>query len=120
MLKPSRIEVIGVKLPLVKPGDDLAKLIVECAESQGIQLLNDDVLAITEKVVSKSMGLLIDVESIKPSKYALRLSKKTGLDPRFIEVVLRGSEEVLAIVPIKELVDKGFVGLLSRWRGRSS
>ncbi|MET1160008.1 MAG: coenzyme F420-0:L-glutamate ligase [Thermoprotei archaeon] len=108
-----RIEVIGIRLPLIRPGDDLAEVIVKSARSQGVEFVDGDILVITQKIVSKSLGLLVSIDSIKPSRQALSISKKTGLDPRFVELVLRECDRVVAVVPIRELVDKGVVDLTS-------
>lgn len=109
----SRVEVIGIKLPLISPGDDLAKLIVEYAERSGVGIREGDVVVVTEKVVSKSLGLMVDADSVEPSSYALRLSRAVGLDPRFVELVVRECDGVLAVVPIRDLVRDGVVDLES-------
>jgi coenzyme F420-0:L-glutamate ligase/coenzyme F420-1:gamma-L-glutamate ligase len=109
----NRIEITGLRLPLIKPGDDVAWLIVKCAEEAGAGICDGDVVVITEKVLSKAMGRMVDIGSIKPSKGALRLSMKTGLDPRFIELVMRECDRILLTVPIRDLVEGGAVDLMS-------
>ncbi|MGC9148818.1 MAG: coenzyme F420-0:L-glutamate ligase [Sulfolobales archaeon] len=56
----------------------------------------------TDKIISKSFGLIVDINNVVPSKKALSIARKTRLDPRFIELVLRNSDEILAVVPIKK------------------
>lgn len=107
-----KIEIIGVKLPLVRVGDDVAELIVKYAEGCG-GIRDGDVLVVAEKVVSKALGLTVDLALIKPSKKALKISKATGLDPRFVELVLKECDRVLLTVPIKELVKAGMADLAS-------
>lgn len=109
----NKIEIIGIKLPLVKPGDDVAELIVKCAEENGVSVCENDVIIVTEKVLSKAMGRMVDQDSIKPSKRALKLSRKTGLDPRFIELVINECDRVLFVVPIRDLVKSGAFDLMS-------
>ncbi|WP_440060008.1 coenzyme F420-0:L-glutamate ligase [Thermogladius sp. 4427co] len=109
----NKIEIIGIKLPLIKPGDDIVDAIIRCVNEQEVQLLDGDVLVITEKIVSKSMGLLIEEEKVKPSKEALRIANKTGLNPRFVELILRESDDVVAVVPIRELVYSKALDLFS-------
>jgi coenzyme F420-0:L-glutamate ligase/coenzyme F420-1:gamma-L-glutamate ligase len=43
----------------------------------------------------------------------LRLARRTGLDAGFVELVLRGCDDVLAVVPIRRLADEGLVDLES-------
>jgi len=44
-------------LPEVRAGDDLAAMLLTALQDNGIQLLSGDILVISSKVVSKSMGL---------------------------------------------------------------
>jgi coenzyme F420-0:L-glutamate ligase/coenzyme F420-1:gamma-L-glutamate ligase len=82
-------------LPLLKPGDDLARLIVDRAMEIGVGIKARDVLVVGQKAVSKSEGRIVNLDDVKPSKRAFGLSKKTGKRPGFVEVVLRGSKRVL-------------------------
>lgn len=44
-------------LPEVRTGDNLAELILKALQDNGIRLMNGDILVVSSKVVSKSMGL---------------------------------------------------------------
>jgi len=46
-------------LPEVRPGDDLARLLLEAVRAAGLELADGDVLAITSKVVAKAEGRLV-------------------------------------------------------------
>ncbi|MCX8203421.1 MAG: coenzyme F420-0:L-glutamate ligase [Nitrososphaeria archaeon] len=92
-----RVEVIGLRLPLVKEGDDLAGLIVSAAEELGVGLRTGDVVVVSQVVVSKAEGRVMPLASIEPSERALRIARVTGKDPRHVEAVLRESAEVLRI-----------------------
>lgn len=81
--------------PLVKPGDDLVPLILQGLRAAGLTLQNGDVLALAQKIVSKAEGRLIKLTEITPSARALELAEITQKDPRFVEVVLSESKEVL-------------------------
>lgn len=82
-------------LPLLKPGDDLAQLIVDRAMKIGVGIKTRDVLVVGQKAVSKSEGRIVSLDDVKPSRRAIGLSKKTGKRPEFVEIVLRGSKRVL-------------------------
>ena len=84
------IPVTGI--PLIKEGDDLAKII-----SDRIELQEDDILVICETVVSKSQGRVINLSKIKPSSKAIEYSKKTSKDPRLVQLILDESKEVLKV-----------------------
>ena len=109
----SEIRIYGLKLPLIEPGSDIPKLIVETAQIQGIEIEDGDIIVITCKIISKAMGLLYKLDDIAPSAKAISISKKTGLDPRFVELLLRESDELIVAIPIKELVDNRLVDVFS-------
>jgi coenzyme F420-0:L-glutamate ligase/coenzyme F420-1:gamma-L-glutamate ligase len=58
-----------------------------------------DILAVTQKVVSKAEGRLVDLAQIAPSPEAARLASESQKDARLVEVILRESEEVLRVRP---------------------
>ncbi len=95
---------------MVEPGDDLARLIVEAAERQGVGIEEGDVVVVTCKVVSKALGLLYRVDEVELSAEAVRIASRAGLDPRFVELVLRESDRILAAVPVLELARRGLLG----------
>lgn len=82
-------------LPLVKPGDDLAALILEGLKRSGLSLQDGDLVVVAQKVVSKSEGRLINLAEIEPSQAAIRLARETNKDPRLIEVILKDTNQVL-------------------------
>jgi coenzyme F420-0:L-glutamate ligase/coenzyme F420-1:gamma-L-glutamate ligase len=89
------IELVAVPgLPEVRPGDDLAALIVAC----GIEVLGTDVLAVAHKVVSKAEGRIVRLEDVTPSARAVALGEEHGKDPRHVEVVLSESAQLVRAV----------------------
>lgn len=104
-----KIELIGLALPEVRPGDDLPALLVESARAACGGLQAGDVLVVTSKVISKAKGYLVRLDEVEPSGAARRLAARTGLDPRFVEVILRQSQQVLLVVPLAEMVRQGVV-----------
>jgi coenzyme F420-0:L-glutamate ligase/coenzyme F420-1:gamma-L-glutamate ligase len=111
VLGVGRVEVVGLRLRVVEEGCDIVGEILGAAGVQGVELADGDVVAVTDKLVSKCLGRVVRVNGVKPSGRALRLARRAGLDPRFVELVLRSSEDVLAVVPFKRLVDRGLVDL---------
>jgi coenzyme F420-0:L-glutamate ligase/coenzyme F420-1:gamma-L-glutamate ligase len=90
------IAIIGLeKIPLVKPGDDVAQHIFDALKAENLELMNADVIVISQKIISKAQGLLVDLSNIKPSSRARSLSRPTKKDPRLIQLILRDSSKVL-------------------------
>ncbi|RJS84800.1 coenzyme F420-0:L-glutamate ligase [Candidatus Bathyarchaeota archaeon] len=104
-----KVELYGLRLPEVRPRDDLAKMVADAASKEAGGIKDGDILVITSKVVSKAYGFLIRLDDVKPSKRALRIAGKTGGDPCFIQAVLDNSDEVLFILPFAKLVEKDVI-----------
>jgi coenzyme F420-0:L-glutamate ligase/coenzyme F420-1:gamma-L-glutamate ligase len=86
-------------LPLIAPGDDLAGLIAEALRKCGLGLMDDDIVVVAQKVVSKADGLYVELDSVEPSQRACDIAAQVGKDPRHVEVVLREAEEVVKVGP---------------------
>jgi coenzyme F420-0:L-glutamate ligase/coenzyme F420-1:gamma-L-glutamate ligase len=82
-------------IPEVRPGDDLAALIAAAAAGGDIGLEDDDVLVVTQKVVSKAEGRVVELASVQPSARAREWAERWGKDARQVELVLRESDEIV-------------------------
>lgn len=82
-------------LPMIRPGDDLARLIVERMACAGQTLQSGDILVVAQKVVSKAENRLVGLNSVTPGSQALELAEITGKDPRIVQVILDDSREVV-------------------------
>jgi coenzyme F420-0:L-glutamate ligase/coenzyme F420-1:gamma-L-glutamate ligase len=82
-------------LPLVKPGDDIAEMILAATSNAGIDIHDGDIFVLAQKIVSKAEGRLANLSDITPSAQAIDLANKTGKDARLVELVLSESNEVL-------------------------
>jgi coenzyme F420-0:L-glutamate ligase/coenzyme F420-1:gamma-L-glutamate ligase len=89
------IMVIGVRgLPLIQKGHDLAALI-----AKQVSLEDGDIVCIASSVYSKAEGHVLPLRDVTPGDRAQRIAEKTGEDPRFIQVVLDSSQDVLLEYP---------------------
>lgn len=98
-------------LPLVRPGDSLADLIVDAAGNASLSLQTGDVLVVAQKIVSKAEGRLVALDTVTPSDTARQLARETEKDARLVELILRESREVLRTRPGLIVVEdvRGFV-----------
>lgn len=76
-------------------GDDLAALIESAVRRESIEVLERDVFVIAQKVVSKSEGRTLRLDSIQPSPRAEEWANLYGKDARMVEVVLRESKRIV-------------------------
>lgn len=82
-------------IPEVRPGDDLAGLVATSLGSADIGLRDDDVLVVTQKVVSKAEGRVVELASVQPREEARAWAARWGRDPRQVELVLQESAEIV-------------------------
>lgn len=62
-----------------------------------MEILDNDIIVVAQKVISKAEGRLVDLNNIVPSQKANKISKIHDKDPRLIELILQESLEVLKI-----------------------
>ncbi|MBA3586157.1 MAG: coenzyme F420-0:L-glutamate ligase, partial [Chloroflexi bacterium] len=109
----SSIELIGLDgIPEVVPGDDLAALILDAAAASDVGLADADVLVVTQKVVSKAEGRLVELASVEPSDFARSWAGRWGKDPRQVELVLRESASIVRMGPGGLIISRTRHGLV--------
>ena len=92
----TEVRIIGLQgLPDIKPGTDLVAAILETAHAQGLTLTGDDVLVVTQKIVSKAEDRLVDLRLVTPSAFARQVAASQQKDPRLMEVVLRETKRLV-------------------------
>ena len=82
-------------MPLVQPGDDLAALILDALKASGLSLQSGDVLAVAQKIVSKSEDRYVSLEGFEPSARAAHLAQLCNKDARLVEIILGESRGVV-------------------------
>lgn len=82
-------------IPLIQAGDDLAKITLDALSRQNINLFDGDVLVFAQKIVSKAENRLVYLPEVQPSEQAVQIAAEVEKDPRFVELVLRESNQVL-------------------------
>jgi coenzyme F420-0:L-glutamate ligase/coenzyme F420-1:gamma-L-glutamate ligase len=92
----SEVRIIGLHgLPDITPGTDLAQAIAEAAQAQGFTFSSGDILVVTQKIVSKAEGQLVDLHMVTPSPFAMQVAKLQAKDPQVVEVVLRETKRLV-------------------------
>jgi coenzyme F420-0:L-glutamate ligase/coenzyme F420-1:gamma-L-glutamate ligase len=91
-----RAELVPVEgLPEVEPGDALGELIARAVTRDGVALADDDVVVVSQKVVSKAEGRVVELADDDPGERAIELAERLGKDPRVVELVLRESADLV-------------------------
>jgi coenzyme F420-0:L-glutamate ligase/coenzyme F420-1:gamma-L-glutamate ligase len=84
-------------IPLIRQGDNLTDILVKSLHETQIELQDNDILILAQKIVSKAEGRMVNLATVTPSAYALELSERSGKDPRIAELMLRETAEVLRV-----------------------
>ena len=109
----SRIELIGLDgIGEVQSGDDLAALVAQASADSGIRLADDDVVVVTQKIVSKAEGRLVDLATVEPSPLARDWAARWDKDARQVEVVLRESAAIVRMAPGGLIISRTRHGLV--------
>ena len=83
-------------IPVVREGDDVARLVGDAIEAADIAPAEFDVVVVTQKIVSKAEGRRVRLADVEPSPRARELAASLDKDAHMIEVVLRESNAVVA------------------------
>ncbi len=93
-----RIEIIALAgIPEIVPGNDLGRILGDAIERTArlLPLRDDDVLVVTQKIVSKAENAIVDLTTIEPRPEAVAFAELWDRDARQIEVVLREARRVV-------------------------
>jgi len=93
-----RLEVRSLGgIPEIVRGDDLATILGDAIarEHDLLPLRDDDVLVVTQKVVSKAEGAVVDLTTVEPRPEAIEFAATYDRDPRQIVVVHREARRVV-------------------------
>ncbi|MGQ9719185.1 MAG: coenzyme F420-0:L-glutamate ligase [Nitrososphaerales archaeon] len=90
------IRIIGIEgIPEVESGDDIASLIIAASKKQGLDIMDNDIIVVAHKIVSKAEGRIADLKKVSPSEFALKISKGRNKDARMVEVILREAKKIV-------------------------
>ena len=91
-----RLEVIGIEgFPEVEKGADIAELLLSALKETKLELQDDDVMVVKQKVLSKAEGRLVRLDEVKPTSRAIKLAEEQRKDPALVELILGESVRVV-------------------------
>jgi coenzyme F420-0:L-glutamate ligase/coenzyme F420-1:gamma-L-glutamate ligase len=79
----------------ISPGNNLGFIIYKAMQAQNIELEQGDILVVTQKIVSKAEGNIVNLDDVKVSEFARSLATDSNKGAPFIEVVLRESRRIV-------------------------
>jgi len=79
----------------ITPGSDLGLILFQAFQAQRLALQQGDILVVTQKIVSKTEGRIVNLAEIQPSAFALSFAEQYNKDAQHVEVVLRESRRIV-------------------------
>ena len=105
-----KIEVLGLQtIPQIKQGDNLAEIIVNSSAGEIGGLEDKDIIVLTSKIVSKAFGRMRKLSEVTPGKKALAISRRTGKDAKWLQMIFDEGHEIVVILPIKGIIEQHIV-----------
>lgn len=94
--------------PKIERKCNLGAEIIRTIKNEEFNIRDNDILCIASKLISKSEGLFVDLNSISPSQLALRLHQQIPRkDPRLIQIIIDQTSDKSG----KKLqISKNFIG----------
>ena len=87
------ITIIPVKIKEdVTPSNDITELILSSSKNS---IDNGDVLVISQKIISKQEGRVVNLNSVIPSELSIGIASAYEKDPRLVEVILSESKRIV-------------------------
>jgi coenzyme F420-0:L-glutamate ligase/coenzyme F420-1:gamma-L-glutamate ligase len=88
-----KIQIIPIHLKHdIQPADDLIELILSSLKTT---FKNGDVLVVSQKIISKHEGRVVNLESIIPSELSTGIASAYDKDPKLVEAILSESERIV-------------------------
>lgn len=92
----SRLEIVTVPgIGEVGAGDAIGTLVATAASSAELELADDDIVCVSQKVVSKAEGRVRSLAAVEPGPRARALAAELDKDPRVVELVLDEARRVV-------------------------
>ena len=87
------LEIIPIHLKNdIQPTDDLVELLLSSSKAN---FENGDVLVISQKIISKHEGRVVNIESIIPSELSIGIASAYDKDPKLVQAILTESERIV-------------------------
>ena len=87
------VQIIPIHLKHdIQPTDDLIELILSSSKTT---FENGDVLVVSQKIISKHEGRVVNIESIIPSELSIGIASAYDKDPKLVQAILSESERIV-------------------------
>ncbi|MHA3964313.1 MAG: coenzyme F420-0:L-glutamate ligase [Candidatus Thorarchaeota archaeon SMTZ1-45] len=95
----SRMNILPIKTRIITPADSLLDVILKGIEDAGLELEDDDILAIAETPLGTTEGRVVALSDVTPSEQAEELAHQYDILPEVAELIIREADEILGGIP---------------------
>lgn len=88
------MKLYAIKTKIIKFGDNLVDTILKSLKEQQIKLENNDILAITSKIIANLEGRVVKLNDVTPSAKGQEFAQLFSLQPEFAELILLEADDV--------------------------
>jgi coenzyme F420-0:L-glutamate ligase/coenzyme F420-1:gamma-L-glutamate ligase len=93
-----KLEFVPIEhVPDIRSGMDLSQCLRTAIRDSGIELQPQDIVAVTQKIVSKAEGRVVDLSTVEASVHSAAIARRMKKDPRLVEVIVRESRRIVRI-----------------------
>jgi coenzyme F420-0:L-glutamate ligase/coenzyme F420-1:gamma-L-glutamate ligase len=91
-----KLEILPIRhVPEIRPGTDLSQCLRDALRASDFELQEHDILAVTQKIISKAESRIVDLSTIEPSPQSVSIARRMKKDPRLVEVIRRESRRIV-------------------------
>ncbi|MHA1371084.1 MAG: coenzyme F420-0:L-glutamate ligase [Promethearchaeota archaeon] len=90
------MEIISIKTPIIKIGDDLLKIFLDSIEEMNVHIQSGDIIAVAETVMATGQGRIVDLDDVKIiSEKAKELANKYDMNPKIVQIIMNEADEIV-------------------------
>ncbi len=93
------MQVLPIKTRLIIPSDNILEVILKGIEDAGLEIQNNDILAIAETPLGTTEGRLVPLAEVVVSEKAKEIAQKFDMIPEVAELVLQEANDILGGIP---------------------
>jgi len=93
------MQVMPIKTRIITFEDNIIDVLLEGIHEAGLELEDNDILAVAETPLGTTEGRVVFLSDVKPSHEAKVLARKYELLPEVAELVLQEADEILGGIP---------------------
>jgi coenzyme F420-0:L-glutamate ligase len=93
------MQVIPIKTRIITDEDNILDVILKGLEDAGLELQENDILAIAETPLGTTEGRVVALSKVTPSERAKDLAKRFDMLPAVAELVIQEADDILGGIP---------------------